>query len=590
MEKHKERALSSHTPDIDVLGKLDEYADEKIRQHKQKKGIVTDDQERIYVIYARKSTKGKTKNKKGETVERQEKSVDDQIKHSQEKAKQLGIKVIHIFREEESARKSGKRDAFTEMLRWIKQGRCNSIIAWHPDRLARNMREAGEVIDMLDRGEIYDLVFCTHTFIRDANGIMTLGFQFILAKQYSDNLSDVSSRGSESKALEGKAPTHAPKYGYKLNRSYEFVPDGKNFDILQKGFFMALHGMGQVKIAEYMNNANFEYQAKKKNVTKQMLSSIFQDSFYAGLYVYGKEKVWLKDVYPDDHPYKPMIDPESFYRLRSMSGNSHTFTAPSSNRFLLFRQLVTCGYCNKTMSTETTAGVGGRYMRVSCKNVDCPSKKLKAKRSIRAYSLLDFAGDKLLQGVEVSKEGYDDYLHEMNDTLAIQAQKLKEQYRIILSKLSRAENERDRLVKEGLPNAKTPTVQQQVNKQIEDILDDIKSLQEKESEVSQMLTDTDYALKHQVMSYETFSNYIKNLGNTIKTSQNLLEIDRITKMVFSNLIVKDEKVLSYALNPNFVRYLKPNCKLLSGRQDSNLRPHGPKPRALPTELRPEIQS
>lgn len=28
-------------------------------------------------------------------------------------------------------------------------------------------------------------------------------------------------------------------------------------------------------------------------------------------------------------------------------------------------------------------------------------------------------------------------------------------------------------------------------------------------------------------------------------------------------------------------------RLVSGRQDSNLRPHGPKPRALPTELRPD---
>lgn len=561
----KKSGLGVPLTDIDVLSKLDEYADEKIRQHKQKKGVVTDDQERVYVIYARKSTKGKTKNNKGETVERQEKSVDDQIKHCQEKAKQLGIKVVHIFREEESARKSGKRDAFAEMLRWIRQGNCNSIIAWHPDRLARNMREAGEVIDMLDRGEIYDLVFCTHTFIRDANGIMTLGFQFILAKQYSDNLSDVSSRGSEDKAREGKAPTHIPKYGYKLNRSYEFVPDGKNFEILQKGFFMALHGMGQVKIAEYMNNAGFEYRDEKKTVTKQVLSNIFQDSFYAGLYVYGKIKVWLKDVYPNDHPYKPMIEPEAFYRLRSMMGNSQSFTAPSTNRFLLFRQLVTCGYCQKLMSTETTEGVGGRYMRVSCKNNDCPSKKLKAKRSIRAYALLDFAGDKLLQGVEVSKEGYDDYVYEMNQTLAVQAQKFRGKYRIVLSNLSRKEHERDELVEKSLPNAKTPAVQEQVNKQIEDVLDEIKSLKKNEKELSAMLADTDYALKYQVMSYETFSNYIKNLGNTIKTSKNLLEIDRITKMVFSNLVVKDEKVLSYALNPNFVRYLKPNCQLVSGR-------------------------
>lgn len=56
--------------------------------------------------------------------------------------------------------------------------------------------------------------------------------------------------------------------------------------------------------------------------------------------------------------------------------------------------------------------------------------------------------------------------------------------------------------------------------------------------------------------------------------------DKVIKMVFSNFVVKDEKVLSYNLNPNFVRYLKPNCHLVSGKEDLNLRPHGPKPRAL----------
>ena len=207
-------------------------------------------------------------------------------------------------------------------------------------------------------------------------------------------------------------------------------------------------------------------------------------------------------------------------------------------------------------------------MRVSCKNRDCPSKKLKAKRSIRAYALLDFCSDKLLQGVEVSKEGYDDYVYEMNQTLVVQDQKLKDKYRIVLSNLSRKKGDKDDLVEKSLPNARTLIVQDQVNRQIEEVLGEIESLEAEEKELSKMITDTDYALKHQVMSYETFSNYIKNLGNTVKTSKNLLEIDRITKMVFSNFIVKDEKVLSYDLNPNFVRYLKPNCKLVSGSAES----------------------
>lgn len=455
------------------------------------------------------------------------------------------------------------------MINWIIKGRCNSIIAWHPDRLARNMKEAGKIIDMLDRGEIFDLVFCTHTFIRDANGIMTLGFQFILAKQYSDNLSDVSSRGSESKALEGKAPTKKPKYGYRLNKKHEFVPDDKNYDILKSAFSQALVGIGLDRIADYMNDMGFEYRGKKRKVTKQMLSEVFRDSFYAGLYVYGKVKVWLNDVYPSKHLYKPVIDPAGFSRIRNMAANAYTFKSSVKNRFLLFRQMVTCGYCNKTMKPEANRGVGGRYMRVSCKNRDCPSKKLRAKRSIRAFALMDFAGDKLLKGVEVSKEGYEDYVYEMNQNLSVNVRKFRERYRIVLGKKTREEATKKRLVEESLPNAKTVPVQEQVNKQIEGYIGELKKLTAKEKELSEMLTDTEYALKHQVMSYETFSNYIKNLGNTVKTSKNLLEIDKILKMVFSNFIVKDEKALQYNLNPNFVKYLKPDCQLVSGCGELN---------------------
>lgn len=575
MKHYKKRALEAISPDIDFVGKLEEYADEKIKKYKQAKGIVTDDQKRVYVIYARKSTKGTKKDSDGRIVERQEKSVPDQIKYCQEKASQLEINYVHIFREEESARKSGKRDTFAEMIRWIKQGKCNSIITWHPDRLARNMKDAGEIIDMIDRGEILDLIFCTHTFIRDANGIMTLGFQFILAKQYSDNLSANSTRGSEELALKGIVPNRKTRHGYKLNSDHEFVPDGKNFDLLKEAFNQALEGVGMETIAKYMNERGFEYNGRKCRVTKQMLSDKFQDPFYAGLYIFGKVKVWLKKAYPSSHPYKTMIEPASFYRLRSMMGTSSTFTAPSTNRFLLFKQLITCGYCQKNMSPETTMGSGGRYMRVSCKNLECPSKKLKAKRTARAFVLLDFAGDKLLQGVEVSKDAYDDYVYEMEQGLTVQSKELRERYRIVLSNIERKENAKAELVENSLPNAKTSKVQKEVNKQIEKAISEIDTLNAEEKELSKMISDTDYALKHQVMSYETFSNYIKNLGNTIKTSKNLMEIDKGLKMVFSNFIVKDEKVLSYKLNPNFERYLKPNCQLLSGTEGLNLRPHGP---------------
>ncbi len=563
-------------------GLLEDYANGLIRQYKQSKGIVTDDQQRIWVIYARKSTKGKKKDSDGEVVERQEKSVQEQLAACHSYANKNKIKILTEFVDDGiSARKSGKRDDFAKMLRWIKQGKCNSILAWHPDRLARNMKEAGEIIDMIDRGEIFDLAFCTHTFIRDNNGVMTLGFQFILAKQYSDNLSAVSTRGSESKASEGIVPNRKARRGYTLNKQHQFVPDGNNFTILQKGFQMALDGTSLDDIARYMMQAGFTYKGKKINLDRRILSPIFSDPFYAGLYVYGKVKVWLRDVYPQSHPYKPVIEPADFMRLRNcLAHNQPNFIKKTGNRNLPYKNLVICGSCNSTMTPEVSTGNTTRTFRVSCKNEDCLGKTLKLLRSIRSYQLTDFMGEKLLKGVEVSEAAYNDYLYEMSKDLTRKSDGLRERYRLLLANLRRKKCSLDEMVEKGLPNAKTPVVLDKLNEQIEKNDDKIKKLESETEELQKVIADTDYALSHQVMSYETFSNYIKNIGHTIKNTENLAEIEKIAKMVFSNLVVEEGKVVSYSLNPNFERYLKPNCQLMSGKEDSNLRPYGPKPYAL----------
>lgn len=130
-----------------------------------------DDKPPVYVIYARKSTKGKKKNQDGKQVERQERSIPDQIKDCKALAKREGLKVVDILKEEKSARKSANREVFEEMMDEIKSKKSyNAIICWHPDRLGRNMKDAGEIIDLIDRGIIKDLKFSQFSFQRDPNG------------------------------------------------------------------------------------------------------------------------------------------------------------------------------------------------------------------------------------------------------------------------------------------------------------------------------------------------------------------------------------------------------------------------------------
>lgn len=94
-----------------------------------------------YVIYARKST---------DAEEKQVRSLADQLTECQEFATEQGLDVRAVIQESESAKYSETRPKFKQMIADLKAGKYDGILAWHPDRLAWNMKDAGEVIGLLN--------------------------------------------------------------------------------------------------------------------------------------------------------------------------------------------------------------------------------------------------------------------------------------------------------------------------------------------------------------------------------------------------------------------------------------------------------
>ncbi len=186
---------------------MSEYIESYIRTH-QRESIDVTKEEKKYVLYLRKSSKDKDK---------QVQSIKDQRKDCYQYAKREKIRIERIFEESQSAMISEGRDAFKEMMEEIKKGTYNSILAWHPDRLARNMKDAGEIIDLLDKKILMDLKFPSYTFVNNGSGKLALGVQFVLAKNYSDNLSVVTKRGNHKRFEDGEG-IRSNKYGYKLVR------------------------------------------------------------------------------------------------------------------------------------------------------------------------------------------------------------------------------------------------------------------------------------------------------------------------------------------------------------------------------------
>ena len=94
-------------------------------------------QTKKFFIYARKST---------DSEDRQIRSIADQLAELRELAKKENIEVVDILVEKQTAKKPG-RPVFAEMLKRIEAGEATGILAWHPDRLARNSVDGGQIVN-----------------------------------------------------------------------------------------------------------------------------------------------------------------------------------------------------------------------------------------------------------------------------------------------------------------------------------------------------------------------------------------------------------------------------------------------------------
>jgi len=103
-----------------------------------------------YFLYARKSS---------EDEERQVKSIEAQLFETAEYAKKKGLYIIEKFIESRSAKKPG-RVVFGNMIEKIHKSKDPvGLLSWHPDRLARNSVDGGQIIYLIDIGKIIHLSF-----------------------------------------------------------------------------------------------------------------------------------------------------------------------------------------------------------------------------------------------------------------------------------------------------------------------------------------------------------------------------------------------------------------------------------------------
>ncbi len=130
--------------------------------------MTSESQNKKFFLYARKST---------DSEDRQVRSIADQIAELKDLAKKENIEIVDILIEKQTAKAPG-RPVLAEMLKRIESGEAMGILAWHPDRLARNSVDGGQIIYLVDTGVIKELKFPTFWFDPTPQGKFMLSIAF----------------------------------------------------------------------------------------------------------------------------------------------------------------------------------------------------------------------------------------------------------------------------------------------------------------------------------------------------------------------------------------------------------------------------
>lgn len=283
------------------------------------------------------------------------------------------------------------------------------------------MKEAGEIIDLLDKKEILDLQFPSFTFENTTSGKMTLGITFVLSKQYSDTLSDNVKRGNKRAILEARSIGTA-KHGYKKNKHQRLIPDGNNFILIQNAFNMRLKGYTFDQIANYLNENNYTKKKVKLNKyipfiwNKKKIGDLLKTTFYTGVLVHGKEIIDLTKLYN----FTPVVSVDDFLKInKTLNIDDKKFIVnpvrdANKTKAKLLNGKVFCIECGEKMSTGITTkklkdGSTKRYFNYRCDTKDCE----RFNKSTRANVIVDFVKDFLEDQPFSNKNAYEHYKEEM---------------------------------------------------------------------------------------------------------------------------------------------------------------------------------
>ena len=244
-----------------------------------------------YCLYARKST---------EQDEKQALSIESQVKEMLQIAERDGLEVIDVRREAHSAKDSGQRPVFKEILEDLRRDRFSGILTWAPDRLSRNAGDLGSVVDLMDQHHLVEIRTYGQQFRNSPNEKFLLMILCSQAKLENDNKSINVKRGLRTRVEMGLWPSGAPT-GYlkekRTDRKCQTILDPDRAMVIKQMFEkVAYDKWSGRKIYHWLKfDLNFRTVAGHKHLSLGNIYKVLENHFYYGVFEYRKVEIGTQE-------------------------------------------------------------------------------------------------------------------------------------------------------------------------------------------------------------------------------------------------------------------------------------------------------
>ena len=293
-----------------------------------------------YCLYARKST---------ESDEKQALSIDSQVKEMLAIAERESLEVVDIRREAHSAKDSGQRPVFGEILRDIETSRYTGILTWAPDRLSRNAGDLGSLVDLMDQKKLFEIRTYGQHFKNSPNEKFLLMILCSQAKLENDNKSINVKRGLRTRCEMGLWPAPAPM-GYlnekRADRKGHVYIDPERGHIIKQMFEkVAYEKWSGRKIYHWLKfELNFKTPNGNKGLTLSNIYLLLQTDFYYGTFEYPRKSgLWYKGI------HEPLITKELFNLVQAQIKSQ---VIRVEDKEFAFTKMISCGLCGSGITAD----------------------------------------------------------------------------------------------------------------------------------------------------------------------------------------------------------------------------------------------